>query len=374
MHIFGSWGYGGAELGTLGLIKALPATRFSHSICILGPQYQPAPIPSAIELHNASIKSRDRLAALRLCRILRKTRTDIAHVNNLAPWFDVALASVLAGCKCVLTFHGVEQGSFEFSASQRIRAKLSLHLSAAVTAVAESACTLLRDLLKVEGRQFVTINNGVDTDLFTPCASSAERQTVRDMIGLPQNAFVIGCVAALRPVKNHEGLLRAFREALQSSPEIADQVWLALAGDGPLRAQLQVLSRDLDIDKNIVFLGHRQDVIRILKALDVFVLNSVTEGMSYSLLEAMAVGLPTIATDVGSNPELIGDRKRGLLVPTGDGEALVKAILLAVGDRALMRSMGAEARDWIVERYSIKAMACRYAGVYEQIMGDRVRD
>lgn len=370
MHILGSWGAGGAEAGILRLINSLPADDFIHSLCILGIQSKEPAVPDEIALYRLPKHIHGRIAAIGLYSIFKKAKTDIAHVNNLSPWLDTALGARLAGCKCIMTFHGIENTSMQLDSLRRLLLRVSLSLSSSVTAVADSAGELLKHLMKRNSLSLTVIPNGVDTNFYKPYASVAERLFIREKLGLPKNAFLFGCVAAFRPVKNHAGLLKAFQKALcEESPDSAQHVSMVFVGNGPLQADMHSLAKKLGIEKSVIFLGNRNDVPHILRALDVFVLNSTTEGLSYAILEAMATGLPVIATDVGANPQIVAHGNKGCIVRQGDENAMAAAIAYAIRNKPHLVELGAAARREVIERYSIQAMAAGYMALYEEIMG-----
>ena len=168
----------------------------------------------------------------------------------------------------------------------------------------------------------------------------------------------MGCVAALRPVKDHKGLLEAFASVISNEPSANTNkgIYLILVGDGQLASELKMLSRQLGVEDRIIFMARRNDVDKILQALDVFVLNSKTEGMSYAVLEAMSSGLPIIATNVGANTELISHGVEGYLYHPGDLKSLTEYMTKVIGDRDRLLKMGKAARQNIVKFYSINKM------------------
>jgi glycosyltransferase involved in cell wall biosynthesis len=191
------------------------------------------------------------------------------------------------------------------------------------------------------------IPNAVDTERFHP-AAPGERERIRVRLGFAATAPLVGCVANLRPVKGHEVLLDAFAAACAHLPEAR----LALIGEGPAEASLRERARALGILDRLHFLGLRDDVPDLLRAFDAAVSASHSEGLSNALLEAMASGLPTVATSVGGNTELLEDGLLGTLVPPGDPAAMAIALrdLLTSPDRC--RRLGAAARDRVRSRNS----------------------
>lgn len=358
---------GGAEMGVARLVQGLSGEEMRHSLAILGADRSLLDeLRLELPCHALAIQGRCYTAFRPLAALFRRERVDIVHVNNLAPWPDAALAAKLAGCRCVETFHGVEQGVLQFSLLRKQLLRGVFRLSARVTAVADEAAGLLATLTGIPRAAVEVIANGIDTERFAPVASAEARRMLRRDKGLPEEGLLFGCVAALRPVKNHEGLLRAFARAVKASGVAS---YLVLVGDGERAGALRKLAETLGIAKRVLFLGRRSDVAELLPCFDAFVLNSDTEGLSYAVLEAMACGLPLIATAVGGNVRLVQDERQGLLVPAGDGEALTAALTRVMAEPELPAAMGREARKLIEAEYGMTAMLVRYHNLYRELAG-----
>jgi len=356
-------------MGVVRLCKSFQNDDIIHSVCSIGSDtLLKELLPEGTDLYTLGIEGACYTAFSSLFRLFKETKTDIAHVNNLAPWFDVALASKLAGCKCIETFHGVEETLPEFPLHRRILSKTAYLLTSSITAVAESARDLLVKLIGIKEHKIKVLPNGVDTELFSPIVSHEDKKRLRINVNLPENGFLIGCVAALRPVKDHKGLLEALTSVTSSKPPIDTNkdIYLILVGDGPLASELKNLSKQLHVEDKIIFMGRRNDVHKILQTLDVFVLNSRTEGMSYAILEAMASGLPVIATDVGANVELINHDSEGYLVSQGDVESLAGYMAKLASDQSLLSRMGKNAREKIIKSYSLTKMVSSYRDLYRE--------
>jgi glycosyltransferase involved in cell wall biosynthesis len=373
MHIFGKFGLGGAEVGALRLIQSLHSQEIEHAICNMRLNVsERGDLPTGIRFYSLGVERSNRVAFVKLFWLLRKTRTDIAHANNLAPWFDVAVASRLAGCKCVETFHGIEEEIRRLSEKKRLILKMAMRLTKSVTAVSSVSRDKLEELTGIKSDQVRVIENGVDTNFFKPLSSQFQREELRRSLDLPEKALLIGCVGALRPVKDHVGLLQAFAK-FQSiiEDQTARENYLVLVGDGALMPELREISRGLKTGDRVLFLGRRTDVARILPALDIFVLNSKTEGMSYAMLEAMASGLPIIATDVGANRELISHGMEGYLYPPGDLNSLVNYLISLHDNESLLFKMKDRARAKVVNHFSLERMVSSYSQLYRDAIRER---
>jgi glycosyltransferase involved in cell wall biosynthesis len=169
-------------------------------------------------------------------------------------------------------------------------------------------------------------------------------------------------------VKEHRLLLEAFSKLLHESPRTV----LLLAGDGPLASTLMDQARILNVDANIRFLGHRADVERVLAALDVFVLSSRSEGLSNTILEAMASGVAVVATAVGGASELVVHGETGLLTVSGDADSLASAISLLIRDGGMRARLASAARERAIGEFGLSRMIDGYTALYERLYSLRV--
>jgi len=227
--------------------------------------------------------------------------------------------------------------------------------------------SILDDLARcgrVPEKRLRLIPNGVDTARFAPMPPDA-RALGRARLGFEPHHFVLGCVARMVPVKRHHDLIAAFAALSATRPGLR----LLLIGDGPAERALQSHAQLAGVGAKVYFLGARQDVDTLLALLDIFVLCSATEGMSNALLEAMATGLPVVATAVGGNPELVLDGEVGLLVAPAAPEELAAAIDCLAADRAAARAMGCRGRERVERWFSDAAMVAGWSGLYQELSG-----
>lgn len=368
MHVLGNFGPGGAEMGVVRLINSFPDERVKHSVCSLGPDSSmAAELEPGVPCFCLNVRGRSYTAFRHIARLARENSIDLLHVNNLAPWMDTLAASRLAGCACIETFHGVEQGQGVFRWTKRQIFSFLAERSAAVTAVSEAAGRLLVELTGIEGGHVQVINNGVDCDFFSPCEDTSRKTELRRRLELPTESLILGCIAGLRPVKGHHGLLEAFARV-----PVESNMRLVFVGSGPEEKNLKELAGELGIKERLHFMGNRQDIADLVRAFDVFVLNSETEGLSYAVLEAMASGLPVAATAVGANPELIESGEQGWLYPPGQTEDLVKILTRIGSNPEILEPVGRKARSRVMESFGYDVMAGQYAELYQKVRGDVV--
>ncbi len=183
----------------------------------------------------------------------------------------------------------------------------------------------------------------------------------------PPGTLVVGSVGRVQPVKDQRTLLRAFAALGHAAPALAAKGRVVIVGEGPSLADLRALAASLGIESATWFAGSRGDVPALLRAFDLFVLPSLNEGISNTILEAMATGLPVIASAVGGNVELVDDGAGGALFPAGDTPALATVLERYLGDGALRSAQGECARARAAARFSLPAMVAGYQAVYEKL-------
>ncbi|HET8575944.1 MAG TPA: glycosyltransferase [Methylomirabilota bacterium] len=301
-----------------------------------------------------------KLNALRMARIFRAWRPDIVHTRN---WtcIDAVLGARLAGVPLVVHGeHGREAGDPE--GRNRFRRRVRRALAPLITefvAVSRDLARWLVEEVGVPAAKVTQIYNGVDTETF----STVGRDEARRALGIPDGTVVIGTVGRLDPVKDHTALLEAVH---RMAPD--RQVLLVIVGDGPRRSELEQIGRTLALDGRLRLLGERPDVAPILKSLDIFTLPSLGEGISNALLEAMASGLPVVATRVGGNPELVEDGVTGMLVSPRSAEALAAAFDRYLSEPGLIRLHGKAGRERVLRDFSLDRMFGAYEALYARLL------
>jgi glycosyltransferase involved in cell wall biosynthesis len=182
-----------------------------------------------------------------------------------------------------------------------------------------------------------------------------------------RDAIIIGTIGRLQPVKDQVTLAQAFVQMLTVRPDLRSRLRLVIVGDGPLRAPLETLIENAGVTNLVWMPGFRDDIADVYRVLRIFVLPSRREGTSYTALEAMATGLPVVATQVGGNPEIVEDGVTGLLTPAGDPKTLAKRILRYVDDPNLSAAHGRVGRVRAMRQFSLSRMTEAYGDVYRSI-------
>jgi glycosyltransferase involved in cell wall biosynthesis len=286
----------------------------------------------------------------------------VVHTHS-GVWPKAAAAARAAGVPAIVhTEHGFNYGEPWFSTPLRWWAARSTDL---VVAVSAPMRRYLVEHAHIPARRVHTVINGVDAKRFAP----GPRGSVRRSWGIPLGAVLVGCVARFDPVKNHALLIDAFATVIGAVPD----AYLVLVGDGKLGAELRAQVGKLGLARRVIFAGNYVDTAPVYRDLDLFVLPSVSEGTSISLLEAMASGVPVVATAVGGTPDLLapGGSECGVLVPSGNREALSDAIVRVVLQPELAASLSRAARERVLAAFDQETMVERYEALYRTVLGRR---
>jgi glycosyltransferase involved in cell wall biosynthesis len=351
---------GGAETLLVELVRRLDRKYFAAEICCLkerGPLGEMLAVEMPVH-HDLLSHKYDFRIWPRLTRLLRARQIDaVVTVGAGDKMFWGRLAARRVGVPVVVSaLHstGWPDGVGRLN-------RMLTPLTDAFVAVADSHGA---HLVHNEGfpiEKVAVIPNGVDTERF---ASVPDPHVIRKELGIGPADPVVAIVAALRPEKNHEMFLEVARRVTK---QLSNAKWV-IVGDGPRRAPLEQLARELDIAECVRFLGARSDVPRLLSAADVFTLTSHNEANPVSILEAMSVGKPVVATNVGSIREVIADGRNGFLVPAGDAGQFVRRLADLLEDPICCQAMGAAARQTVVSGWSVDTMVCSYerliAGIF----------
>jgi L-malate glycosyltransferase len=305
---------------------------------------------------------RDWRVAWRLAREVHARGIQVLHAHQYTPFFYAALARVLAGGRprLILTEHGRHYPDRVAPYRRAVNRLVLDHLADAVNACCRFSADSLGKIDGFAAGRIEVIENGIDLGHYE-CAK--DRLALRQRLGLVHDRRYLACVARFHPVKDHATLLRAFATVVAAR----DDVDLLLIGDGPLRAGLEGLTRQLGINARVRFLGVRTDVPDLLRAADLFALTSVSEAASLTLLEAMASGLPVVVTAVGGNPEIVRHGAEGLLVPRRDAAATAAALLQLLEHPETAAAMGSAGRKCVEERYQLSRTIDRYLGLYQRL-------
>ncbi|WP_227817234.1 TIGR03088 family PEP-CTERM/XrtA system glycosyltransferase [Nitrogeniibacter aestuarii] len=371
-HVLYNFDIGGLENGVVNLINQMPPDRYRHVVIALA-QCEPSfcqrvtrPDVEFISIHKPPGNG-FRIFG-RLFREFRRLRPAIVHTRNLAA-LEMTVPAKLAGVSArIHGEHGWDNSdpdgqSRKYRLIRRMYAPFVTHY----IALSSHISRYLTQGVGIRSRRITRICNGVDASRFSPGPKVVPDQAPAGFFDT--TGVVFGTVGRLQSVKDQMALLRAVAQWRATGSEHADAARIVIVGDGPMRKALEDYASEQHIAQCVWFAGARDNVPELMRSMDVFVLPSLAEGISNTLLEAMATGLPVIATAVGGNTELVDDGITGHLVAPGAPEQWVAVLEAMAGDPGQRTVMSVSARQRVEAHFSLDAMVKNYMAVYDDALG-----
>jgi len=364
MQFYNDTGPGGAEQMIVDLSRGLRRTGHEVTVALMSrgwlqDELERAGVPTALMPKRRRV---DVAYFRRVGKFLRNNAIQVIHAHEFNSNVSGCVIGRMTGIPVVATVHGREY------VASRLRRRIAYRwvgrTAGRVVAVSGTIRRFLAEGVGLRGDNVATIYNGIDTERYEGTAGS---DPIRRELGIGPGALVVGAVGSLYAVKGHVHLIRALADVARDLPDVA----CIVAGRGELRAELEDEARRLGLHDRVRFLGYRSDVPRLLAAMDVFVLPSLSEGLPLSLLEAMAAGVPVVATEVGGNAEVIDDGATGFLVPPRRSDLLAERIREVLGDRSRARAMSLRARRSVQERFSADRMVRDYERLFGGLLAER---
>jgi len=374
VHIMHRFDTGGLENGVVNLINHMPAEAYRHAVIALTEITDFKKRIHRPDVQFIALNKRPgHLLWIypQLYRLFRQLRPAIIHTRNLAA-LEATVPAWAAGISArIHGEHGRDVGDLDGTNKkcQWIRRIYSPFVKHYI-ALSQDLAHYLTQPVGINAKRVTQIYNGVDSTRFHP---ATPRQNIP---GCPFNDaghWLVGTVGRMQTVKDQTNLAHAFVQALEKAPELNDRLRLVMVGDGPLRHESLAILQAAGLAELAWLPGERNDMPEIMRGLDCFVLPSLGEGISNTILEAMASGLPVIATAVGGNVELVDERLNGRLIPAANPAALAEAIVDFARHPESARAMGQQSRRLVEERYSMAAMVSSYQQLYDRLLGRNTR-
>jgi sugar transferase (PEP-CTERM/EpsH1 system associated) len=372
-HVIQCLAVGGLENGLVNLINHMPEKRYRHAIICLATfseyarRIRKENVP-VIALHQRP--GQDLSVHWRLLKLFIRLKPAIVHTRNLSG-LEFQTVAALAGVPGRV--HGEHGRDMHDLNGNKVKYKLLRKgirpLVHQYTAVSVDLAQWLVRTIGVKPRRLTQIYNGVDGSMFKP--SCYGRESIGPAGFCDRNSFVVGTVGRMQAVKDQLTLIRAFLRAIEGQRALRERLRLVVIGDGPLRGQSRELLDAKGVGAIAWLPGERTDIPRLLRGFDLFVLPSIAEGISNTILEAMASGLPVIATNVGGNSELVVDSETGMLVPPSDPPNMAHAIRSYLSDPAKLARHGKAGRKRVEEKFSMDKMVEGYLSVYDEVLARR---
>lgn len=364
LHVTFNMSFGGTEAVIRELTAQDDKGRTEHQvICIdgnvgaIGEQLRERGTP-VLALKRRPGFDTELIAALR--DTIRSRQIDVVHCHQYTPWVYGCLASVATPAKVIFTEHGrfyPDRYRYKAVLVNQVLAILTRQM-VAISAATRGALARYEFLPR---RRIKLIYNGIQALE----VDSGLVEKLRTELSLESDVFVMGTVARLDPVKNQIMMLEAFARVHRVHPKTR----LIIVGDGPERQKLEARAAKLGVKQAVIFTGFSAKPGLYLALMDLFLLSSDSEGTSMTLLEAMSLGLPVVATEAGGTPEIVDHDVTGMLTPVGDCEAFASAIEAFLRDPEKLKVQGAAGRVKFEKHYSVGSMARQYLECYARVLG-----
>jgi glycosyltransferase involved in cell wall biosynthesis len=357
---------GGAENLLLSMLGRLNPERFASTVCcigergMLGDKVIGMGVP-LVELHLPTKGGASRNIVPALVELIRREGIDLVHSHLYHANFYGRLAAKKAGIPAVASVHNT------YSHPKLHRRLVNWYLARHTAAIIAGSEEIRGDVVRydyVPESLVELIPNSVD---LSRSASALSKAQARSNLDLPENALVLGTVGRLEEQKGHRYLIEALSLLVQNGTN----AYLLLIGDGRERSALEQLTGRLGLQDRVLFLGTRNDLGDLFRAMNLFVMPSLWEGLSLAMLSAIAAGLPVIATSVGGVRQVLGDDEYGVTVSPGDAQALAAKITERVADWPNTLHLGSKGAQHVRDHYSDEAMVKRVDAVYDRILNNR---
>jgi glycosyltransferase involved in cell wall biosynthesis len=365
LHVIDSLDLGGAQTFLLDLVRHHDRLRYLPEVAAMHGQgvYASAFKEAGMPVHSLSPGKFPPLYFPNFWKLLRSGNYDILHFHLFGANLCAKPLAIMARHPAIIVHDQCNDASRENNPMLLATDAFWNRRSDRVIAVSESTRRYLLDREDLDDAKVTMIPNGIDTSMFHP-AIADQREGARLDLGIPSEGFVIGGVGRLVPQKNFMLFLEVVADVVRSHPS----VYFVIAGTGPLEQLLRAKATTLGIVEHVRFLGHVKDRVGLYHALDALMMTSDFEGTPMTLLEAMACGLPVVASAVDGIAEVCTHRKDALLATQGQTNGFEEGCRLIITDESLRIGLGVAARRTILERYEISALVRRIEGVYEEVL------
>lgn len=361
LHVVLGLEIGGLEAFVLDLSRAYQDSVRSTIVCLRGRgEIMEKDTKHATILYLEGPENFSWALVRQLITLIRRESVDIVHTHNPGPHLYGALAGRLSGRPVIHTKHGRNYPDDPRKVILNRVATMLTHRIIAVSQDAEQVCSTIESVPK---HKLTTILNGTDIEAFAPAPATG---ALKRELAIAETTTVIGIVARLSRVKNHKLLFRSIKILKDEGVDTA----LVVVGDGVLAEDLSQEVRDLDLQSTVFFLGARGDVHRLYPEFDIFVLSSISEGVSLTLLEAMSCELPVVATRVGGNPEVVDDSVTGYVVGEDADEiaGALRSLIVGADAGTKRREMGQRGRQRVIDTFSMDKTASAYLEEYRGLL------
>jgi glycosyltransferase involved in cell wall biosynthesis len=360
LHITFDMGIGGTEQVISNLIESVDKSKIKVSILCL--EHPLGPLGKILKEKGYQVdtiprkKGFDLKLIFKIRRYLIKHKINVIHCHQYTPWvYGVFGSFFIHDIKVIFTEHGrfyPDQSSFK----RRIVNPFLVAMTDHIIAISEATKKALIEYEFIPASKIKVIYNGINSMI----VDSHKLLSIKQDLNIPDNAVILGTIARLDPIKNHKLLISAFYEIHKSYPNTL----LIIVGDGETRSYLEKLTEELGLTEKVLFMGYKTNPAEYLQLMDIFLLPSLSEGTSITLLESMSLAKACIVTNVGGNPEIIENHVSGIVTPSNDKSKLVESISLLLKDENLRERIGTACRERFSKNFSVNSMIKKYQEIY----------
>jgi sugar transferase (PEP-CTERM/EpsH1 system associated) len=358
---------GGAENGVVNLMNGINTEIFMPIIISL---VNDGPLKGRLDTKRVTLyemgkkEGNDFFLPFRLYGLFKKIKPHVVHTHCWGTLVEGVTAAKLAGVPIVI--HG-EHGTIETKPRNLKIQRWFWKRCDSVLSISEALKQRLSTTVGVSTSLIKAVQNGVDIEKFS-YLQKEQINNFKQKFNIPEDAIVIGTVGRLVPVKDQKTLIEAAQIIKEKLP---GEIAVVIVGDGPLMENLQGRAAELGVYNIVYFLGRQENISEVMNSFDIFVLPSLSEGISNTILEAMACGLPIIATEVGGSVEIVKDGEYGFFIAPGNKNALASAILKFANDAELRDKFGRNARKTTEEKFSLQSMVNSYEKIYLDLLNQK---
>lgn len=362
MHLTFDMRIGGTEQVIKNLILGMHNDTEHSVLCIESPL---GPFAEPLQAQQIEVQSLQRkpgfdtalIADIR--KIIQANKIDILHCHQYTPWVYGTLAAFITGTKVIFTEHG--RFYPDRSSWKRNLVNPWLHrITAATTAISSATQSALAEYENLPLADIQVVYNGIEPLIVDQQASSA----IRESLGISQGELLLGTIARLDPIKNHSMMLLAFKQLLDAGLNAK----LIIIGDGEMRGDIETLIEQEQLGGNVILTGYIAAPKDYLAAMDIFLLSSLSEGTSMTLLEAMSLAKPCVVTDAGGNPEIVANGVTGVVTKNDCADSFADGVM-ALKDSGTRERMGKQGLERFEALFSVKTMCTAYSNLYGQVYG-----
>lgn len=368
VHLIYKLDFGGLETLLIECVNRMPADKYRHAIVCLTDYTEFSKKITRADVEIFSLNKKPGLGLdthIAIWKLFKKLKPSVLHTYNLSA-IEYTVAATFAGVPVrVHAEHGRDASDPEGTNwKHNLLRRLLIPFVDYFIPVSNDLQNWLRSRIHVPDKKNYLINNGVDTRQFSIKKNS---DVLRTESGFSEDSFIIGTVGRIQDVKNHTGLIDAFILLRELLPEQKEHLKLVIIGDGPLLTSLKTKVENAGLTDHVWLPGARDDIADIMQSFSLFAMTSIAEGTPVVILEAMASGLPVVATKVGGIPEVVIDNHTGKLVAAGDPAAFAHALSTYVVTPNTLAQHGMAGRKRAEDIYSVEAMLGAYTGLYDKL-------